>query len=1146
MDSDFKDIEFRAEPQMSFPIVGIGASAGGLEAVTSMFHKIEVGTGMAFVLVLHLDPNHESLMAELLSRKTHIDVRQIVDGDKIEVDCLHVIPPGSSLSIEDGHFKLEAFAEPRGLRRPIDVFFTSLAETQLHKSACVVLSGTGGDGSAGLRVIKEMDGVCAVQSPDEARYDGMPFSALSTKLVDFTLPASDIIPRLKLYFDGTFRPHFSKDTDRVLQNIFELLRSSFGHDFSGYKRSTLIRRLDRRMQVLEIPDANKYLEKLTQSIAEQETLLQDFLINVTAFFRDREQFEALRTQVIEPMILGSDGSDELRIWVPGCSSGQEAYSIAMMVDEACELYKRRPLVQIFATDIDEAMIAQARRAVYPVSVFSELPGPYQDVYTLGLDGKFELVKRIRDMVRFSSHNIVQDPPFSKIDLISCRNLLIYLGEQLQNEVLPLMHFSLRPGGHLFLGTSENVTRKGELFAAVDQRSRIFRRQDTAKRMHINLPLGSGQSESASRKSSKMAQELDFPRHRSLDSTNATIYEQYAPPFLRLSADGRIIDSSGDLSLFLASRPGDDRNLQTLARDSVRDVVMPLISDAVAEDRRRAIKDVEVHSPFGVQMADIIAHPLKDDTVAVVFLVKDRLTPVVDEYAVAPHTRDRRIADLQDDLNAARLLLKSKVEEVETANEELKSSNEEMMSMNEELQSANEELTTANEELKNKIDELMLANADLDNFVQSSDIAMVVLDRAMRIRHVTDAARKAIPLVNSDKGRLMSEFNIDFKGFDLLRAIPRVLESGKAVSKTTEVDAQGGAYFIRVMPYFFNDNTIEGVTITMVDISEETRLRNSLDLESRRLKVAMKAGRMGLAELDVDSGQITIDAVLAEQFGLGGPGIVDFDYLTRHIPEYDVERIKAALEQAMGDNKEEYEVDFVIKPPNKPERWIRTRGIPYAARDGRLKVVGPTLDITDENAIERQETLLREMSHRIKNLFAVIGALVELMPKQDDGTRVFADDLMKRIVSLGDAYDLARKNKNLSGVKLNDLIEKLVAPHLTGQTLEIKGPLVRVSDHSLNTLSLILHELTTNAVKYGALSHEIGELQVTWSIAADGMVPIRWVETVPDLKIDPSADGFGSRLINTGAMQLGGDYTRELKDGGIVCSLNLQLAEGTDG
>ncbi len=1139
MDGDDEEV-LGTKPLLDFPVVGIGASAGGLEAVTEMFREIDRGTGMAFVLVMHLDPDHESLMVELLGRKMHIEVRQIADGDDIEVDCLHVIPPGSSLSLEDGKFRLESFSEPRGLRRPIDSFFISLAHMQGHKAACVILSGTGADGTAGMRIVKEYGGICAVQSPEEARYDGMPFSAISTKLVDFTLFANSVVPRIRSFFDGADLNRFpsEEESEEFMQEITRIIHKQLGHDFSGYKRSTLLRRLFRRLQVLEYSNPEDYIKFLKTDASEQQALAQDFLINVTSFFRDREHFEIMRKKVIVPLIQNAEASDEVRVWVPGCSSGQEAYSIAMMIDETCEELKNRPLVQIFATDIDATMITQARKGQYTVSSFNELPKKYQDRYTSGLDGKFEIIKKIREMVRFSVHSIIQDPPFSKIDLISCRNLLIYLGEDLQKELFPLMHFSLKPGGTLFLGNSENVTRRGELFSTIDQRARLFRRQNLDKRLQIHLPLGSRNRGITTTKSpNRLTKELDFPRHRSLDASNLTIYEQYAPPFVRVSHDGRILDSSGDLSLFLMSRPGEERDLGSLARSEVRNLVLPLVSDALHEDRRRALKDVEVSSPFGIINADIIAHPMKDETVAVIFLVKDRLKPVIDEYEHFPVTQDRRISDLQEELQANRLLLKSKIEEIETANEELKSSNEEMMSMNEELQSANEELTTANEELKNKIDELTLANADLDNFLKSADLAMVVLDRSLRIRHVTSAARRIMPIKHSDQGRSLGEFNVAFGSLDLLDEIRRVIVSGEPAEHTTDMDEEGRAFFVRITPYFFAESTVEGASVTVVDISSEVELRHNLFVESERVKLALKAGGIGFAEIDVEREDVTIDAELARKFELGGADVVPMADIEAAIVEEDRTAFRNGFDQAI-ESGEEYDLDFRIRPNSGSEMWIRSRGIPRVSVDGRKQVIAAMLDVTaTKSALTLQETLVSELSHRIKNLFSVISALVQSAPKSSDAVTSFADELVGRIVALGRAYDLVKQKNMADGVELVDLLRSTLKPHFSEQKFILDGPAIEVDESCITTFTLVLHELATNAVKHGALSQPDGQIRIAWERGEDQRVAIKWKESWPGFTNDVDASGFGTRLVEMGMIQLHGDFNRTYDPDGA----NIEMA-----
>ena len=1130
------------EPEMEFPVVGIGASAGGLEAVTEMFHDTLGDTGIAFVLVLHLDPNHESLMAELLSRKTKLNVRQIADGDALMPDHLHVIPPGSSLRLEGGKLRLVQFEEPRGLRRPIDSFFVSLAKSQGPRCAAVVLSGTGADGSAGMRSVKEMGGVCVAQSPEEARYDGMPFAALATELVDYTLRAHEIIGRLQTYFGGNFYPELpddGEDVERALARIFRALREDLGHDFSGYKRATIFRRLERRLQILEYPSIDEYLIYLTKNETERRLLFQDFLINVTSFFRDTEAFRQLKELVIEPLVAKAKNADEIRIWVPGCSSGQEAYSLAMLLDETCESMKVRPLVQIFATDIDESVIQTARSGRYPSTSLAELPKRYQDAYTVGLDGQFEIVPRIRDMVRFSIHSLIKDAPFSKIDMISCRNLMIYFDEKMQHDVLPIFHFSLRREGALFLGNSENVTRRGELFETLDSKFRLFRRRETGKRGHIILPLGST-SERNTSINTTMSPERDFPRHERLDVTNATIYDNYAPPFVRVSLDGRIVDSSGDLSLFLMSRPGDERHLFSLAREGIRDTIMPLLADAKREKKRLALKDVEVRSPYGIQLADIIAHPIKDDTIALIFIAKERLAQQVEEYAVVPATRDERIADLQEELQATRLMLKSKVEEIETTNEELKGSNEEMMSMNEELQSANEELTTANEELKNKIDELSIANADLDNFMQASELIMVVLDNSFRIRHLTQAAKRVLPLRDADRGRPISEFRIKFKGLDLTNELNRVFESSDPFEQTVQTEDSAKHYLMRIVPYFYVDGTVEGASITLVDLTELTGLRDDLHVKSERLRLALAAGRMGMAELDVLSGMITIDQMLSDQFGLDGPGEVTMQDMTRNFDDKALEDMAGAIKGAIEHNAG-YEFDFRILMEEE-ERWMRTRGLPYRTQSGELKVVGPTIDITKERVDQdRLEMLVQEMSHRVKNLFAVIGSVISSAPKPNEECKVFADAMLSRINALSYAYDLARKQGTLNGVNWIDLLNRVLTPHRNKQSVVIEGPDTFISSNILTTLTLLFHEIATNALKYGALSVPEGTLNVAWTVDGDEALTLVWKETVPGFKAPNNENpGFGSKLVSMAVQQLHGTIEQEYTDAGIIIRLHFKL------
>ena len=1140
-------LEVAPVPKIDFPVIGIGASAGGLEAVTTMFNKVHPDLGLAYVLVMHLDPNHESLMVELLSRKTQVEVRQIADGDEVQINCLHVIPPGYGLTLEGKTFKLEKFEEPRGLRRPIDSFFTSMAGVQGEKCACVVLSGTGADGTAGLRIGKDLGGVIAVQTPEEARYDGMPFSAIATNLIDFTLPADEIIPRLRSYFDGHGDPDWSSlqasaSAQKAVSSVFGILQETHGNDFSGYKPSMLLRRMKRRMQVHGIIEFEAYVEMLEVDEGERAALAQDFLINVTSFFRDWEKFELLRKTVLVPLINDKSPSDEVRIWVPGCSSGQEAFTFAMMVDNTCQELKKKPLVQIFATDIDEEMLARARLGEYLFSELADLPKEYRDSYTVSFDGHFEVSAKIRNMVRFSHHNIIQDPPFSKIDLISCRNLLIYLGEDLQTELFPVLHFSLRPGGHLFLGSSENVSRQNDLFTVVDQSARVFRRLDVAKRVTLNMPLGRvGRIRQAAQVQQRMAEHRDFPEFASIGASNEEVYQEYAPPFVRVTGDGKVIGSSGDLGMFLLARPGEERDLYTLLREGVRDIAMSLLGDTAKGGSRMAVEDVEVYSSFGTVKTDIVSHPMRDGTFAIVFVVQELLKPTIKKYTVAPASTDKRVSDLQEQLSRAQILLKGKVEEVETANEELKSSNEEMMSMNEELQSANEELTTANEELKNKIDELSLANADLDNFMNSADLAMIVLDRSLRIRHLTGATSKALPIKKSDIGRFLVEFNLGFGTIDLPHEIQEVMRTKTPFTLTTEPDENGNSFLVQITPFYFRDDVVDGATITLTDITTEVALRYELGVKTNRMHLAMQVGRMGLAEMDVETGMVTVDDVLGQHLNLNKVGAITLDELTTNLVEDDVSLVKDSLQQAI-DRNEDYEFDFRVRRDDDSIGWVRTRGTSYRGLDGKNKVVGPTLDVTDViNKTAQRELLIREMSHRVKNLFAVIGSMIQVAPQGYDDTEQMAGGLMGKVAALGRVYDLARKKTSLEGVDMEGLFQSVIDPHVTTQRIKLDGPPCKVKGNALHTLTLITHELTTNAYKHGALAKPEGTVNLTWEAASQRRFNFTWTETVPGFQATDNEDGFGTSLLKGATAQLNGSFERTYTEKGAKVTFTVDLS-----
>ena len=789
------------------PVIGIGSSAGGLEALREMFAAADLPTGLAFVVVQHLDPHHESMLAELVGRHTRLRVRQCAGGERIEADTVFIIPPGHGLSIRSGRLELTDFAQPRGLRRPIDDFFLSLAADQQANAACVILSGTGADGTTGLRAIKENGGLCVVQEPTSAKYDGMPLSAAATGLVDFVVPPAEILSSIRSFFFRRGRTEDSLVADHI-DDLCKALRAAVGHDFSGYKRTTFTRRVERRMHVLGLATAADYLERVRSDPGECNALFRDLLINVTRFFRDREAFDVLLDQAVVPLLQGAaNAREEVRVWVAGCSSGEEAYSIAILFAEAARDMRFAGEIQIFATDIDESMLQIAREGFYPNAALMDIPSHLRDRYVTPHADGFRFTAPIRQMIRFSAHSLIKNPPFSKVDLVSCRNLLIYFDDKLQQTVMPLLHYALRPGGFLFLGSSETVGRFDNIFSVVDQKARLFERLPGLPSYPIPLP-GDGREKRvlpASRETRQAAP-------RTVDEMAAgRLIERYVPASIVLDSHGQIVAAFGKLGRFLEFpvSGSNEASAASLARPGVREQLGPLQRQAQEGKKRSIARDVEVVTEFGLLKTDIICDPLEDGTLLFVFRETGQFTPLPDGDLIELEPSDSHVEALESELRSARHRLRSATEELETANEELKSSNEEMMSMNEELQSTNEELTTVNDELKTKIEQLTVANSDLRNFFESTNLAVVVLDREMRIRLFTRAATEVFALQPSDRGRPLSDVTSQFLNVNYVERVEKVMASGEDYRGTAVDHARARTFALRILPYRAADGAIDG-------------------------------------------------------------------------------------------------------------------------------------------------------------------------------------------------------------------------------------------------------------------------------------------------------------------------------------------------
>ncbi|KZY33235.1 chemotaxis protein CheB [Roseovarius sp. HI0049] len=1115
-------------------VVGIGASAGGLEAIREMLTEARAGSNLAFVVIQHLDPNHESLLAELLSRHTELTVRQVSGGEMVEAGNVYIIPPGHGLSIKDSVLNLTDFAQPRGLRRPIDDFFESLALDQGRFAACVILSGTGADGSAGLRAIKEHGGLCLVQDPRTAKYEGMPTSAQGTGLVDFVRRPGELVDAIQQFyahsFVATVDRKLASTVEENLKDICGVVRNFVGHDFSGYKKSTLVRRVQRRIQVLDLADAHSYLQHIRSDPLECEVLFRDLLINVTRFFRDPEHFAALRAKTIRPLIGNAGNEDEIRVWIPGCSSGEEAFTIAMMFAEEMRDQNRAPKVQIFATDIDEQMLRIARDASYPQAALADIPEEMRDAYTIARDGRFQVSSRIRDMIRFSVHSIVRDPPFSNIDLLSCRNLLIYFGDQLQNLALPIFHYAIKPGGTLFLGPSETVGRHDRSFEQVDQTARIFKRNDGRPEYPLHL-RGQAMPETPQRPGLREDYTGSLQPEWREDDAVQRILSTYAPATLQVTTAGEILKTTGRLGKYLdyGNDPETNRFAPSIARPGVREPMSAIIRQVGQNKKRTISRDLVAKSEFGRQAFDLIAEPLDDGSILMVMRDRDRFETYEDEDFDNLEPMDSHVQSLEDELRSTRVRLHTTVEELETANEELKSSNEEMMSMNEELQSTNEELSTVNDELKSKVDELSVANADLSNFFSSTALPLVVVDADMSIRNFTEAIQSIYPFRGADRGRPLSEVTSS------LRNNEEVLSSAKEVMRDGEVRymrvtdrPEQRTWSLVITPYQNRNGDVDGATLVFTEVTDALRLEEALKHEGERLRLALDVTALSVWEYDPSTEKMKLDETGRALIG-AREDAVELPAFLALAGSDDRAALEAAFRNAdeEGDNIDH---TYATDQADGGKRYIRIVGRRIEGYRAD-RILGVLFDVTsEEEAKTVREMMLREMNHRVKNMFSVISSMVRMAGRSTDNVGDLVEGVQARINALARSHDMTQRSRAGKRLRLEDAIRASLEPYDGQADTRVAGPKVLLTSQELTSLSLLLHEWATNAAKYGVLGPASGRLDVSWKTQKDGSVALIWNE-IHDRRVipDENGTGFGSTLVELAAAQLNGSVTVSFND-----------------
>jgi two-component system CheB/CheR fusion protein len=864
-----------APMEMGFPIVGIGASAGGLAAFEAFFSGMPSDTdpGMAFVLVQHLAPDHKSILTDLIRRYTRMQVFEVVDGMKVQVNCAYIIPPGYDMAFLSGCLQLMEPSSPRGQRLPIDFFFRSLAQDQRERSIAIVLSGTGSDGSLGVRAIKGEAGMVMAQSPESSEYDGMPRSAIATGMVDFELPPAEMAAALISYTAHAFgkaplESNLSTEKANSLKKIFILLRNQTGHDFSQYKPNTIMRRIERRMTVHRIDRIDAYVKYLQSTTTEVQALFRDMLIGVTSFFRDPEAFAALEHEVIPRLFTDKNPGSSIRVWTPGCSTGEEAYSIAILLVEYMEKVKKNVTLQVFATDIDPQAIATARSGIYPASIAADLTAERlvrfftaEPARKDGIPLSYRINKSIRDVLVFSEQSVIKDPPFSRLDLISCRNLMIYLSGDLQKKLIPLFHYALNPLGLLFLGTSETVGEFTDLFSVLDRKAKLY----ACKREG----LGPGHKALGSFLPPMTTPDRPHPLNTVTEGRAAkvplralaeqAILKKLAPSSALVNSRGDIFYLHGRTGLYLEPDMGEVGvyNILKMAREGLKRELTTALYKAIHTQETIVCRGLRVKTNSHYTPVDLSVCPVEPDpgeaSSPPLYLVVLQEGHAFETYqrqestTQADNPEGGVVASLQRELKAKEEYLQSANEELETSNDELKSSNEEMQSVNEELQSTNEELVTSKEELQSVNEELATVNAelqtkvadlstinnDMNNLLAGTGIATVFVDHQMRILRFTPAANELINLVKDDVGRPLFHFVNNLVGYQTMKAdIQTVLDT--LVPREVEVESANGRLFtMRILPYRTMDNVIEGAVITFVDVTKMKQMMESL-LEAKSL------------------------------------------------------------------------------------------------------------------------------------------------------------------------------------------------------------------------------------------------------------------------------------------------------------------------
>lgn len=1022
-------------------VVGVGGSATARESIERFLSRLAPDADLAIVLVLrHREALDETWLLEQLQRLGGVKLAHVADGAEIEGQTLYVCPANMITTLQGGNFAVRAAEQAPGERATIDSFLVTLAEHRAERAIGVILAGTDGDGTLGMATLKDHSGL-AIAELAEHTSDHLEDSNRAAAIADFVLAPEDIPEHIRVYAHHLRRLDERQGFDEVLAaasaslaRIADILRNKTDNDFRGYKQNTFLRRVQRRMQVAQIEEIAAYVDFLRNDTDEVQHLLNDLLIGVTEFFRDRREFEALETEVVPRMFEDKSAGQQVRVWVLGCATGEEAYSIAILLREHIAKLESPAQALVFATDIDGRALAAARVGRYRTSIENNMSPERLARWFVREGDTYCVVKELREMCIFSQHNVIKDAPFSKLDLVSCRNLLIYLNSELQNRVIPLFHFALLPGRFLFLGNSENVTRQPKLFAPVDRRARIFRKLETGTRLPPEFPIAA----TVGRSTPEMPVPRNFGLDIGLERRAQRVAERYAPAYVITDDNLQVLHFSGRTGRYIEPTAGAATlDLLSLVHRDLRLEMRTALSRAretnVAAHAQQVSMGLNGHS----MLVDITVEPIQEGAEGqrnFVVLFKDGGVSTVEDgdNNASGLIRSEHVERLEKELRATRERLQATIEELESTNEELKSSNEEYQSLNEELQSANEELetsreelqsvneelTTVNGELAHRVHELTRATSDLKNFLGSTQIATVFLDNDMRVMNFTPAVTQVLHLVETDVGRPISHIKAKIPIDELYDDVRRVLRTLARAERELTAPESGTRYIIRVLPYRSIDNFIAGAVITFVDVTAITR------------------------------------------------------------------------------------------------------------------------------AEERQRILLSELQHRVRNTLSVVRSIARRTAENSTTVDDYAAHLDGRLNAFARMQSLVTRDPE-EGVDLEFLVaEELHAYHASeGDQVGISGPTIRLQPKAAETIALAVHELATNAIKYGALSQTSGQIEASWRINESSPVQLvfDWRESGGPPVVPPQRKGFGTELLErTLTFELKARATLTYHKAGLHCRIVMPL------